>query len=140
MGVVGDFVFNLTQRNVDKANGGTFAGQENRFFPREIELSFFGQVDPYARGEVRIEAAEEFEDGASEIHLGLAEAHLTFLTMPFHAGNWPHAQPLASQPASSPRRPQITGRTSSPASSARKVSSSGRGADLTALPFRRAAR
>ena len=64
----GDFVFNLTQRNVDKANGGTFAGRENRFFPREIELSLFGQVDPYARAEVRIEAGEEFEDGEREIH------------------------------------------------------------------------
>jgi hypothetical protein len=84
MGVVGDFVFNLTQSNVDKANGGTFAGRENRFFPREIELSFFGQVDPYARAEVRIEAAEEFEDGARELHLGLAEAHLTLLTLPFN--------------------------------------------------------
>ena len=83
MGVVGDFVGNLTQSNVDKAEGGTFAGRENRFFPREIELSFFGQIDPYARGEVRIEAAEEFEDGAREIHLGLAEAHLTLLTLPF---------------------------------------------------------
>ena len=84
MGVVGDFVANITQRNVDKANGGTFSGRENRFFPREVELSFFGQVDPYARAEVRIEAAEEFEDGARELHLGLAEAHLTLLTLPFN--------------------------------------------------------
>ena len=83
MGVAGDFVGNITQRTVDKADGGTFPGRENRFFPREIELSFLGQIDPYARGEVRIEAAEEFEDGAREIHLGLAEAHLTLLTLPW---------------------------------------------------------
>jgi hypothetical protein len=83
MGVAGDFVGNITQRNVERAQGGTFAGRENRFFPREVELSFFGQIDPYARGEVRIEAAEEFEDGAREIHLGLAEAHLTLLTLPW---------------------------------------------------------
>ena len=83
MGVAGDFVGNITQRNVDMADGGTFPGLENRFFPREVELSFFGQIDPYARGEVRIEAAEEFEDGAREIHLGLAEAHLTLLTLPW---------------------------------------------------------
>jgi hypothetical protein len=83
MGVAGDFVGNITQRNVDKADGGTFPGRENRFFPREVELSFFGQIDPYARGEVRIEAAEEFEDGSREIHLGLAEAHLTLLTLPW---------------------------------------------------------
>src|SRR5918996_911232 len=82
-GVVGDFVGNITQRNVEKATGGTFAGRENRFFPREIELNLFGQIDPYARGEVRIEAAEEFEDGERELHLGLAEAHLTLLTLPF---------------------------------------------------------
>lgn len=81
-GVVGDFVGNITQRNVEKATGGTFAGRENRFFPREVELMFFGQIDPYARGEVRIEAAEEFEDGTRELHVGLAEANLTLLTLP----------------------------------------------------------
>src|SRR5688572_11032988 len=53
-GVVGDFVGNITQRNVEKAQAGTFFGRENRFFPREVELMLFGQIDPYARGEVRI--------------------------------------------------------------------------------------
>ena len=81
-GVVGDFVGNITQRNVEQATGGTFAGRENRFFPREIELMFFGQIDPYARAEVRIEAAEEFEDDERELHVGLAEANLTLLTLP----------------------------------------------------------
>jgi hypothetical protein len=83
MGVAADFVANITQNNIDKADAGTFAGRENLFFPREIELSFFGQIDPYARGEVRIEAAEEFEDGERDLHVGLAEAHLTLLTLPF---------------------------------------------------------
>src|SRR5688572_24283545 len=83
IGIAADFIANLTQDNVDRANGGTFFGRENRFFPREIELSLFGQIDPYARGEIRIEAAEEFEDGARELHVGLAEAHLTLLTLPF---------------------------------------------------------
>ena len=55
----GDFVGNLTQRNVQKAQDGTFSGRENRFFPREVELSLFGQIDPYARADVRIEAGEE---------------------------------------------------------------------------------
>jgi hypothetical protein len=81
MGIAGDFIGNLTQRNVDKANAGTFAGQENRFFPREIELALFGQVDPYARAEVRIEAGEE---DPGEIALHLAEANLTLLTLPFN--------------------------------------------------------
>jgi hypothetical protein len=80
MGIAGDFIANFTQRNVDKANAGTFAGLENRFFPREVELSLFGQVDPYARAEVRIEAGEE---DPGEIALHLAEAHLTLLTLPF---------------------------------------------------------
>ena len=83
IGIAADFIANLTQDNVDRANGGTFVGRENRFSPREIELSLFGQIDPYARGEVRIEAAEEFEDGARDLHLGSAEAHLTLLTLPF---------------------------------------------------------
>jgi hypothetical protein len=80
IGIAGDFVGNLTQRSVDKADQGSFAGRENRFFPREVELSLFGQVDPYARAEVRIEAGEE---EAGEIALHLAEAHLTLLTLPF---------------------------------------------------------
>jgi hypothetical protein len=82
IGAVGDFVGNITQRNVEKAQAGTFAGRENRFFPREVELMLFGQIDPYARGEVRIEAAEEFEDGERGISVNLAEANLTLLTLP----------------------------------------------------------
>jgi len=81
MGIAGDFIGNFTQRNVDKANAGTFTGQENRFFPREVELALFGQIDPYARAEVRIEAGEE---DAGEIALHLAEAHLTLLALPFN--------------------------------------------------------
>jgi hypothetical protein len=83
IGVAGDFVGNIVQRNVEKAQAGTFEGRENRFFPREVELALFGQIDPYARGEVRIEAAEEFEDGERSISVNLAEAHLTLLTLPF---------------------------------------------------------
>ncbi len=63
IGVGGRLRGELLGQKVDDANVGTFAGRENRFFPREIELSLFGAIDPYARGEVRIEAAEEFEDG-----------------------------------------------------------------------------
>src|SRR6266571_4303903 len=59
IGIAGDFVGNITQKNVEKAQGGSFSGQENRFFPREVELGFFGQVDPYAYAEIRIEGGEE---------------------------------------------------------------------------------
>jgi hypothetical protein len=83
MGVTGDFIANFTQRNVDKANAGTFDGRENRFFPREVELSLFGQIDPYARGEVIIETGEEPGE-PGELTLRLAEAHLTLLTLPFN--------------------------------------------------------
>jgi hypothetical protein len=83
MGAVGDLVGTLVQRNVEKAQAGSFAGRENRVFPREIELLLYGQIDPYARGEVRLEAAEEFEDGARRLEASLAEAHLTLLTLPF---------------------------------------------------------
>lgn len=82
IGIAGDFVGNLTQRNVDKAGAGTFRGRENRFFPREVELSLFGQIDPYARGEVRIEMGEEAR--GQETAVSLAEAHLTLLTLPFN--------------------------------------------------------
>jgi hypothetical protein len=81
MGIAGDFIANITQRNVDKANAGTFSGRENRFFPREVEISLFGQIDPYARAEVRFEAGEE---EAGEIAVHLAEANLTLMTLPFN--------------------------------------------------------
>ena len=81
IGVTGDFVGNLTQRNVEKAQGGTFSGQENRFFPREIELSLFGQIDPYASAVVRIEAGEETR--GQETPISLAEASVTLLTLPY---------------------------------------------------------
>jgi hypothetical protein len=81
MGIAGDFVANITQRNVDKADFGTFAGRENRFFPREVELSLFGQIDPYARGTVIVETGEE--DPGGELTVALAEAHLTLLTLPY---------------------------------------------------------
>src|SRR5881296_3776856 len=81
MGIAGDFVGNITQRNVARAGGGTFAGQENRFFPREVELSLFGQIDPYASAVVRIEAGEEARGAGTGV--SLAEAHLTLLTLPF---------------------------------------------------------
>jgi hypothetical protein len=76
VGIAGDFVGNLTQHNVQKSGTGTFAGRENRFFPREVELALFGQIDPYARATMIIEAGD---DSA----VGLAEAHLTLLTLPF---------------------------------------------------------
>jgi len=81
MGVAGDFVGNITQRNVERAGGGTFAGQENRFYPREVELSLFGQIDPYASAVVRFEAGEETR--GQETAVTLAEAYLTLLTLPF---------------------------------------------------------
>ncbi len=81
MGVTGDFIGNLTQRSVQKAQGGTFSGLENRFFPREVELSFFGQIDPYARAEVRIEAGEDQRGGDTSV--SLAEATISLMALPF---------------------------------------------------------
>ena len=81
MGVTGDFVGNITQHNVQKANAGTFSGRENRFFPREVELNLFGQIDPFARADVRIEAGEEAP--GAETTVSLAEATLTLLTLPY---------------------------------------------------------
>ena len=81
IGIAGDFVGNITQRNVQKAEGGTFAGLENSFFPREIELALFGQIDPYASGVVRFEAGQEGRGGEIAVHL--AEAFLTLLALPY---------------------------------------------------------
>ncbi len=83
IGIVSDFAGSFTQRNVDKANAGTFRGRENRFFPREVEVNLFGRIDPWAEGVVRFEFAEEFEDGQRATEAALAEAYLTLLTLPF---------------------------------------------------------
>jgi hypothetical protein len=83
IGIVGDLVANFTQDNIDKANAGTFAGRENRLFPREIEVNFYGQIDPYAQGVVRFEFAEEFEDGVRATEVALAEAHLSLISLPY---------------------------------------------------------
>src|SRR5262249_56194129 len=82
VGLAGDFIGDLTQNNVQQAQGGTFPGLENYFWPQEIELSLFGQVDPYARAEVRIEAGQE-QRGQS-IDVTLPEANLPLMTLPFH--------------------------------------------------------
>ncbi|MBI1727262.1 MAG: hypothetical protein HYR50_08325, partial [Candidatus Rokubacteria bacterium] len=81
IGIAGDFVGNLTQHNVQKNQGGSFLGLENLFFPREVELSLFGAIDPYARGEVRIETGQEERGG--DLSLALSEAHLTLTGLPF---------------------------------------------------------
>jgi hypothetical protein len=82
MGVTGDFIGDITQNNVQQAQGGTFSGLENYFFPREIELNLFGQIDPYARAEVRFEAGQESR--GQDINVKLAEANLTLMTLPFN--------------------------------------------------------
>jgi hypothetical protein len=86
MGIAGDFVANFTSSEVERDQVGTFTGRENRVFPREIELSFFGQVDPYARATVILEAAEEFEDGERALEFGLSEAYLELTSLPFGIG------------------------------------------------------
>jgi len=83
IGVAGDFVAAFSGKKVDDADVGTFPGRENRFFTREIDLRLFGAIDPYSRGEVLLEAAEEFENGDREFHLGLSEAHLTLTSLPW---------------------------------------------------------
>src|SRR5438067_1237762 len=57
-----------------------FRELENRFFPREVELSLFGQVDPYAYAEVRIETGEETR--GEDLTVKLAEAAVTLLSLP----------------------------------------------------------
>ena len=81
MGIAGDFVGNLTQHNVQKNQGGSFPGLENLFFPREVELSLFGAIDPYARGEVRIETGQD--QRGEGLNMALAEAHLTLTALPY---------------------------------------------------------
>ena len=81
IGVTGDFVGAFAPYNVQKSGAGTFGEQTNRFFPREVELSLFGQIDPFARAEVRIEASES--SPGTDTQVSLAEANITLLTLPY---------------------------------------------------------
>jgi hypothetical protein len=86
MGVSGDFVGNATSSTRERRQDGTFAGRENRFFPRELELSFFGRVDPYASAVVRLSAGEEpsgVEPSDRSMTVSLDEANVTLLSLPF---------------------------------------------------------
>jgi len=85
IGVSGDFVANLTSSARERNHDGTFAGRENRVFPREVEVGFFGRVDPYASAVVRISAGEESSNGepsSRELNVRLDEANITLLTLP----------------------------------------------------------
>src|SRR6266404_9722328 len=85
IGVSGDFVTDFTSPTRERRHDGTFAGRENRLFPREVELEFFGRVDPYASAVVRLSAGEEPTQGASssrELRVRLDEANATLLTLP----------------------------------------------------------
>src|SRR2546423_5699331 len=85
IGVSGDFVTDFTSPTRERRHDGTFAGRENRLFPREVQLGFFGRVDPYASAVVRVSAGEEPTQGASssrELSVRLDEANATLLTLP----------------------------------------------------------
>jgi hypothetical protein len=85
IGVSGDFVTDFTSPTRERRHDGTFAGRENRLFPREVELELFGRLDPYASAVVRISAGEEPTQGASssrELSVRLDEANATLLTLP----------------------------------------------------------
>ena len=85
IGVSGDFVTDFTSRNRERRRDGTFAGRENRFFPREVELGLFGRVDPYASAVVRLSAGEEaagLEPSDRSLSVKVDEANLTLLALP----------------------------------------------------------
>jgi hypothetical protein len=79
LGVSGDFVADLTSAARERRRDGTFAGRENRLFPREVELGLFGRVDPYASAVVRIAAGE---DASRDLTVRLDEANVSLLTLP----------------------------------------------------------
>jgi hypothetical protein len=85
IGVSGDFVVDFTSRTRERRRDGTFAGRENRFFPREVELGLFGRVDPYASAVVRLSAGEEaagLEPSDRSLTVEVDEANLTLLSLP----------------------------------------------------------
>ena len=86
MGVSGDFVADFTSVAHERRGDGTFAGRENRFFPREVSLGFFGRIDPYASAVVKLSAGQEPPSPGSsgtEFTVKLDEANVTVLAIPF---------------------------------------------------------
>ena len=60
MGVAGDFIGNLTQNNVQQGQGRHVLRAARTTSSRaRSSCRLFGQIDPYARAEVRVEAGEE---------------------------------------------------------------------------------
>jgi hypothetical protein len=80
LGVSGDFVADFTSSAAERRGTGTFPDRENRVFPREVSVGFFGRVDPYASAVVRLTAGEEHHGG--EIQTNLEEANVSLLTLP----------------------------------------------------------
>ena len=86
LGVAGNFVGDFTlNRGGSKVPFVSFPGEANRFFPQEVEVGFFGQIDPYARAMVIFEAGEELDEGTGTRSFGvdLAEAWLELMALPF---------------------------------------------------------
>jgi hypothetical protein len=86
VGVIGDFIGDFSGQSSNPYQPlATFPGQAQRFFPREVELGFWGAVDPYARAYVIIEAGEEFDptNRTSEFGVELAEAAVTLTALPW---------------------------------------------------------
>ena len=82
LGVSGDFVADVTSATRERRRDGTFAGRENRVFPREISVGAFGRVDPYASAVVKITAGETGESETRETTVRLDEAYLSLLALP----------------------------------------------------------
>jgi hypothetical protein len=86
IGVIGDFIGDFSNKSSTPFQPlATFPGQAQRFFPREVEIGFWGAVDPYARAYVIIEAGEEFDptNRTSEFGVELAEAAVTLTALPW---------------------------------------------------------
>ncbi len=86
IGVSGDFVADFTSNTRERRHDGTFAGRENRLFPREISVGFFGRVDPYAAAVVRIVAGEEASrpgEASRNVGVTVEEANVSVFTLPF---------------------------------------------------------
>src|SRR5262245_60570793 len=55
VGIAGDFIGDFADKSSTQYQPlATFPGQAQRFFPREVEVAFYGAVDPYARAYVII--------------------------------------------------------------------------------------
>ena len=108
MGVAGDFVGNLTQRNVDKAGRGHVPRPREPLLPARDRAELV-RPDRSVRARRGPDRGGRGDARGRRPRSSLAEAHLTLMTLPVQhpAQDGPDAQPVRMEQPDPPARPAV---------------------------------